>query len=219
MSSAREAPPAWILAAFDAPPKFADIATVRRRIVAEPFRVLRHLVPEIDGHAASVGADDAWKTSAVCLMYRTWLEHEPDIAKQTKSAAKAQAGRAAAVAKAAEVLLKELDSARSGLNACRLEGIEPVLLAQGLDELDIAAAEPAIATLLVAARKRSMLGGRQDGYASVAALTAKLDAATATLGFRLSVAGVADLFELADVSTKRTFTEEQIRKSRARTIR
>jgi hypothetical protein len=219
VSSAQSAVPEWLLAAVDAPPRFADIAAMRARILAEPSRVLRNIVPEIDAHADSVGEDDAWKTNVVRLLYRTWLEHEPDIAKRTKNAAKAQADRAVAVEKAAMALLKALESARFGLSACRLEGIEPVLLAQGLDELDIQAAEPSISALLEAARNRSKLGGRNEGYASVATLTAKLDAASATMGFQLSVAGAADLFELASVSAKRTFTEEQIRKSRARTIR
>lgn len=192
---------------------------MRKRIVDEPHRVLCRIVPEIEAGAASTGADDLWKTNALRVLFRTWLEHEPDITKRTKSAAKAQADRAAAVAKAAEALLTAVASARMGLDACRAEGVEPVLLTSGLDELEMSAAIPAVEALLAAARKRSVSPGRQDGYASVATLTVKLDEATASMGFKLSEAAAADFFELADQSAKRAYTEEAIRKARARTFR
>lgn len=218
-SNDQNAVPAWALAAFEAPSRYADIAALRQRIVAEPYRVLSRIVPEIDASAAFVGADDPWKTSVLRALFRTWLEHEPDATKRTKSAAKAQADRAAAVAKAAEALLAAVASARMGLDACRVEGIEPVLLSSGLDELEMGPAVPVIEALLAAARRRSVVPTRQGGYASVATLTAHLDAATASLGFTLSEAAAADFFELADRCAKRTYTEEAIRKARARTIR
>lgn len=211
--------PDWITAAFAAPARFADIAAVRGRLVAEPYRVLCRIVPEIDSRAEALGEDDRWKASVVRTLYLAWLEHEPDVRRRTKAAAKAQADRALGVARAAEALLNALASARMGVEACRVDGVEPVLLASGLDELEIATAEQVVRDLLRTARKRSVAPGRHDGYASVATLTSKLDEATAPLGIVLSEAAAADFFELADLSAKRIYTEEAIRKSRARTVR
>lgn len=211
--------PAWVLKAFDAPPRFADIAAMRQRILDEPQRVLMRIVPEIDSQASSQGTGESWKTNVLRAIYRAWLEHEPEVTSRTKDAAKAQAERAAAVAKAAERLLSELASARRGLDACRLEGVEPVLLSVGLDSLEIDGATPFVESLLNVARKRSKAPTRKGGYAAVATLTRHLDAASMSLGFILSAAAAADFFELADLSAKKCYTEDQIRKARDRTIR
>lgn len=211
--------PAWVLKAFDAPPRFADIAAMRQRILDEPQRLLMRIVPEIDSQASLLGTDESWKTNVLRTIYRAWLEHEPEVTSRTKDAVKAQAERAAAVAKAAERLLSELESARRGLDACRLDGVEPVLLSAGLDSLEIDEATPFIESLLNVARKRGKAPTRKGGYAAVATLTRHLDAASTSLGFILSAAAAADFFELADLSAKRSYTEDQIRKARDRTIR
>lgn len=212
--------PDWFTAALDAPERFQDILEVRRKVMAEPYRVQQRIVPEIEAACKHAGRDDAWKTHAVRVLLRAWLECRGERLERVRAASKDQAARAAAVAKAADGLLRALDRAQGGLDLCRVDGVEPVLLDSGLVEIDMLEARPVIEELAAAAHRRATPPQRGDGYASsLASMTTDFDKASEELGFRLSHDATADFFELADLGIRKAFTVEAIKRARARTIR